>query len=338
MGDEPVKKTTEEKFDFILQRVYFGILSVGLLAIIYFNLVGALGTMPGYCGLCHGPSYTAWKASAHGETKCSTCHGGTSAFGFVSGRLSLARMIPAQLTAYYKRPVTTTVSNDKCLGCHSHIVAKTIENGLLKVSHKEIISAGYECTHCHSTVVHGKAAIRKNVAEMEKCLSCHNGTAASGACDKCHIKADVVGRTERINGTWQITHGANWRKTHGMGNLSTCQTCHSKLYCSRCHNTELPHSTGWLATHGKELKGSPEAQKSCMQCHRGALCQNCHSMPMPHPNTFLVEHSKIVKEKGNESCYGCHLKEACTKCHTYHTHPGIPKDKLKLLRKEAGLD
>jgi predicted CXXCH cytochrome family protein len=61
-------------------------------------------------------------------------------------------------------------------------------------------------------------------------------------------------------------------------------------------------------------------------------------MQIPHPPKFLNQHSKLVKKNGADVCYGCHLKEACSKCHSYHIHPGIPKEKLKLLKKEAGFE
>lgn len=338
MGGRFKERITEERLSLILQRTYFAVLSLVLLAIVYFNVVGLLGTLPVSCSPCHKQSYDAWKASSHSGTGCSSCHGGADVFSAVSSRLSLARMVPAQLTMIYKRPVTAKVPSIKCLQCHSDVATKTVQNGLMRVSHKEIISAGYECDYCHSTVAHGKSTVRKNVPEMEKCLGCHNGSAASGACEKCHIKIDVVGQTDRIAGNWQTTHGPNWRKLHGMGNLATCQSCHSKLFCNRCHKTELPHSAGWLATHGKEIDGSAEAQKSCLQCHKGALCKNCHTMEMPHPKTFLSQHSKIVKKEGTKACYACHFKEACIKCHSFHIHPGIPQDKLKLLRESVNLD
>jgi hypothetical protein len=123
-----------------------------------------------------------------------------------------------------------------------------------------------------------------------------------------------------------------------MDNLNTCQACHSKFYCSTCHNTELPHSSSWIVSHGKEVKSSKEASAGCTQCHNESLCKNCHSLEMPHPQSFLSRHSALVKKDGDKTCYQCHLKESCARCHKYHAHPGIPENKLKLLRGEAGLD
>ncbi|MBI4733972.1 MAG: hypothetical protein HY779_04030 [Rubrobacteridae bacterium] len=93
-----------------------------------------------------------------------------------------------------------------------------------------------------------------------------------------------------------------------------------------------------MATHGKQVVNSKTIKNSCSKCHQGSLCKNCHNMQIPHPSNFLNQHSKTVKKKGAETCYGCHFKEACSKCHSYHVHPGIPKEKLKLLQKEVGFD
>jgi len=331
---EEIKK----KLGMTVERLYFALLTVILAIIVLFNITSSLGSLPSFCGLCHGPAHKAWNNSGHAGVSCNACHGGSDFFTLVSGRITLAKMVPAYLTGYYRKPVSTTVSNHKCLSCHSRTGTQTTQSNGLRVSHKEIISAGYNCGDCHSTVVHGEAAVRQNFAELGKCLSCHNNATASGKCETCHVSGEESERLSRVNGAWQISHGKNWRKTHGMGNINICQVCHSKLYCSRCHEIELPHPMAWLTTHGKEVKNSEAAANSCNQCHKGALCEGCHTMQMPHPNDFLEKHSNIIKRDGEDACYSCHLKEGCTRCHKYHTHRGVPQDKLKLLRKEAGLD
>lgn len=334
----PVRKDRTEHVDRILQRVYYGILSVVLGIFVYFNIVGALGAIPGTCGICHSSSHAAWKQSKHQDIACTSCHAGNEPFAIISQRLALARMIPAQLSGFYRKPVTALVPSKNCLGCHKPIESKVVESKALRVSHKEIISAGYACGDCHSTVAHGKSAARQNVAEIGKCLNCHNDITASSECATCHIKDAKRDPSYRVRGPWQISHGENWRQTHGMDNLNTCQACHSKFYCSTCHSTELPHPSSWIVSHGKEVKSSNEAAAGCKQCHSESLCNNCHSLEMPHPRSFLPRHKEIVKEDGDQTCYQCHLKESCSRCHKYHTHPGIPENKLKLLRKEAVLD
>jgi len=338
MSEQVNQERTKGRKKLTLERAYFSALSLALAFVVYINVVSALGALSGFCGLCHASEHRGLSDSGHTGINCNVCHGGSSVFGVLSGRAKLARMIPSQLTGLYRRPVSTTVFNNTCLSCHDHINKQVIETEDIRVSHKEIIEAKYSCGDCHSTVAHGKAAVRQNFAELGKCLTCHNNAGTSGSCDICHIKNGTVEPMARIEGSWQISHGENWRKTHGMGNLNTCQACHSKLYCSRCHGIELPHSQAWLTTHGAEIKRSKLVESSCNQCHVGALCKNCHGMDVPHPKSFLPDHSKIVKRDGDKACYNCHLKEACTTCHEYHVHQGIPQEKLKLLRKEVGLD
>ncbi|MBE0448020.1 MAG: hypothetical protein IBX64_07990 [Actinobacteria bacterium] len=338
MSKQSKQDDSKKRTQLTLERVYYGALAFLFALIIVFNITSSLGTLPGFCGICHGSSHRAWKNSNHASVACNVCHSGSSFFGTLSGRITLTKMIPAQVTSFYRRPVTTTVPNSTCLLCHAYVGTQVIQNEELRVSHKEIIEAKYDCGDCHSTTAHGTAAVRQNFAELGKCLACHNNATASGKCETCHVKEGGFERLARVNGYWQISHGKNWRKTHGMGDITTCQTCHSKLYCSRCHNIELPHSNAWLTTHGRQVTRSKAAAASCKQCHKGALCDSCHKMKMPHPRDFLPKHSKIVKRDGADACYNCHFKQACTKCHKYHTHRGIPQEKLKLLRKEVGLD
>ncbi len=337
--DKEIKRDEENiNTGFPVERIYFGALAALLAGIVVFNVISALGALPGFCGLCHRPSHTAWKASAHADVQCNKCHSGRDAFGVIAGRVELARMVPAYVTTLYRRPITTMVPSDNCLSCHANIKTRTIKSGELRVSHKEILEAGYECDDCHSTTAHGKAALRQNFAELGKCLKCHNNVTASGKCDLCHIKSNTFARVGRLTGSWQVSHSKNWKKTHGMGDISTCQVCHSKVFCGRCHTIELPHSDAWLTTHGGQIKDSLELQRSCDQCHKGALCESCHRIQMPHPKEFLPTHANIVKSNGTGTCYNCHLQEACNRCHAAHIHPGIPQSKLKLLRKVVGLD
>lgn len=336
--EQPENRTIENAFDNMLTKLYLSAAIFLLAGFVFFNVVSTFDVFPRFCGQCHRSSYSTWNSSNHATVKCRVCHNGPTVFGTISGRIQLAGMIPSALISKYQKPITAFVSSEVCLKCHNNIKSKVIRKKLLIVSHKEIIEAGFECDVCHSTVVHSDLAARQNKATMEKCLSCHNNVVASGKCEVCHTKVRVVVSAQRFTGPWQITHGKNWRELHGMGNLSTCQTCHSKLFCSRCHTIELPHPTAWLATHGKQVVNSDAVKNSCSKCHQGALCKNCHKIKIPHPSDFLNKHSKLVKKTGADVCYGCHQKEACTKCHAFHIHPGIPQSKLKVLRKEAGLD
>lgn len=153
---------------------------------------------------------------------------------------------------------------------------------------------------------------------MELCVACHRSAKAPVACDTCHSA-----RTERERlrqGPWQITHGAQWSKTHGLGSIRSCDTCHPEDYCVRCHGTVLPHPPGFGQSHGDEAKRD---LKVCASCHdTGTLCTPCHGVEMPHGDGFLKQHSSLAKGLDDPSCTRCHDTEDCVACHVRHVHPG----------------
>ncbi len=331
------KKVQKIDWKTAAERIYYAALCLALVAVIGFGLSSALSTQPGYCGLCHGDHLSSWKRSAHANVACDACHAGGSSFAFARGKVRYAAMLPAALSGLYPRPITATVSNDACLQCHIQIASKTVTKNAIRMSHKETLAAN-SCADCHSTTAHGSASTAKNYPELDKCLVCHNNVKASADCDKCH-----VGGAERIKpvgftSAWRTTHGQNWRTAHGAGNLKTCRACHSEDFCKRCHGIQLPHPDSWLNLHGDEVKSSPAAKEGCFVCHRRSLCDGCHKLQIPHPKDFLKNHSSIVKQQGSTACYKCHSEVSCDRCHSLHRHPGVPSEKLKLLRKETGLD
>ena len=132
---------------------------------------------------------------------------------------------------------------------------------------------------------------------------------------------------------WRVTHGANWKTTHGMGDLKTCQGCHATAtFCASCHHVVIPHAENYLAVHGPEVLSRANGRTDCLVCHRVYSCDNCHGLPMPHPNDFLKQHSSYVKKNGRTVCSRCHDESSCTNCHTRHTHPGLDPNYLKQLQ------
>lgn len=156
---------------------------------------------------------------------------------------------------------------------------------------------------------------------MEECVECHRQQDAPTACDSCHSEKDEYERVR--TGPWQVTHGADWKATHGMGNLRYCATCHPDDYCTGCHGVSLPHDAAFGNTHGDEAKRNP---RSCAQCHDvEKVCTSCHGMRMPHEAGFLAKHTKVAAKVDDPRCSRCHRVEDCIFCHERHTHPGNAK-------------
>ncbi len=137
------------------------------------------------------------------------------------------------------------------------------------------------------------------------------------------------------SGSFAKTHGADWQKLHGMGDLNTCAACHTLVRCESCHGVALPHPDAWMNAHGGE---SLEDPRVCLTCHSEDFCARCHGLTMPHGEGFRKEHASVASSHEDATCLACHDVESCDGCHARHAHPGIPAATVALLRKKAGLD
>ena len=149
-------------------------------------------------------------------------------------------------------------------------------------------------------------------------MACHRTESRPITCDTCHLER---GQRERVRtGPWQATHGPSWRKTHGMGSLRFCATCHPPDYCVQCHGTALPHDESFGSTHGATAKRDLAA---CKKCHDyETVCTPCHGVPMPHEKGYLKIHSSKTSSVNDPKCTKCHRVDDCVFCHVRHVHTG----------------
>ncbi|MDI6716165.1 MAG: hypothetical protein QME63_04390 [Actinomycetota bacterium] len=317
-----------ERSDWIIRIALIGIACTT----VAINIIISATFSPSFCTICHSSQASALQKSSHRDIRCNTCHQRNNVFAVFTWRARVVGMVARQITFSYRRPIVANVSQDNCKQCHDDILTRAVISKAIKMSHKEV--ADYlRCTECHNTVAHPGAIANPKPAAMDKCSVCHNGKQASVSCTECHIEG-VDGR-EQIKTSWKITHGPQWRKLHGMGNLNTCTTCHGDIFCLRCHNASLPHPEFWVRYHPEQAKADAEG---CYKCHHKSYCLSCHGIDMPHDDKFFKNHSSIAKKKGKKTCYRCHLEQGCLRCHASHIHPGLPKDRLQELRRSAGLD
>lgn len=309
-------------------------LLIGFAAIIIFiNTAVAASTSPQFCAVCHRSQAAALERSSHKRINCNTCHRRNDFFDVFAWRTKVVGMVFHQITFLYQRPVVANVSRDGCLQCHGYVLMEVTRRNALKVSHKEINDASYRCTECHNTVAHPAATTNPKFPTMDKCSICHDNKQVSASCEVCHMKD--VSKRRRVETSWRITHGPQWKRLHGMGDLNTCITCHDSNDCRRCHNTTLPHPDYWLELHPRDAKAD---MNGCYQCHHKSYCLSCHGTSMPHGDDFLKRHSSVVKKNGKKTCEKCHLESGCTSCHARHIHPGLKRERLEELRRGAGLD
>lgn len=273
-------------------------------------------TTPG-CTACHGGEefLAATADSAHATLTCPQCHVPND----VAGRLSFAgtqvfgmtlRLVPVGGRA------SAAVADATCLSCHEAVSREVTRSKGYRIRH-ETCAEDSACVDCHSNTAHGTQVSWLRTAQMDECLVCHSTQEVSRNCALCHDDRDE--RQRLATGSWQVTHGANWEQTHGMGENRTCAACHPGDYCVRCHEVELPHGDLYIRRHAAEAAQKPAA---CEQCHARRFCDDCHGMEMPHPEEFPRSHSGIVDKDGEELCARCHVKSDCDDCHARHVHPG----------------
>lgn len=292
----------------------------GLLSIwIVFTAV-AVRTSPSACDPCHQSAVDALRdgSASHGSVRCTECHPGLTEAGGIAG---VAHILEGTLRNRAASGSTVgRVPDDACSSCHPPTsLLRTTSSGGINMSHKGLAQANYACSECHAKLHGSTLSGRLAVPTMGTCLSCHNGKSASNACGVCH--SDQLADEEQLgDAEFAVTHGPQWKKNHGLGDLRVCGTCHTPQKCEGCHGVPFPHPDGFGAEHGRQAV--QRGKKTCYGCHAPSFCTSCHAMPMPHPTDFLARHPSVAASDTDPRCMGCHTTENCGQCHVRHAHPG----------------
>lgn|GEM_PF-347244 len=305
------------------------IASAAVAAVLLTALVVAidLSSQPFACAKCHGPQADALHSSAHDGVTCYRCHLPAGMWSFPAAKADeWFRMYPAAIVGRKLSGPGPRISRTACASCHEKVLVggKTKVHGLVIV-HWQCAGEPTPCDACHTSVAHGRAVRWAREPVMDDCVVCHLERRASLKCDACHTgKLE----TDRIKtGPWQVTHGRNWERTHGIGDLQTCVTCHPPQKCVTCHRTRIPHSGNFSAEHGREAV-LPESR--CSTCHDvKGWCRDCHGVDMPHPKAFLKQHPTIARDARDPVCLKCHTDFDCANCHVRHAHPGATDGNLQ---------
>jgi len=272
------------------------------------------------CLGCHTMESSSLSES-HDDVSCTQCHGGTSTWDHIMMRNQVLYSMVLGFSNP-QRQVAVRAKDTQCFSCHRSIMDGSVvhRNGLL-INH-ETCAAGLSCTTCHSQVGHALTERWATQYSMDLCLRCHSSAQVSNTqeCAQCHDGNHTSPTPER-NSSFQVVHGPNWQRTHGMGDMATCSACHGDTFCTPCHGADVPHNPMTiLQTHGSVAK---QPDNKCETCHsQPTFCSDCHGIEMPHPSTFLLEHSRMSISIGSTPCNNCHVDSDCTDCHSQHIHPG----------------
>lgn len=284
-------------------------------------------SQPFACAACHKAEARNLRRSSHDGIGCYRCHLPAGMWSFPAAKADeWFRMYPAAITRRGLSGPGPRISRNACASCHQEVLegGRTKVRGLIIV-HAECADTPSTCDVCHTGVAHGRAVRWARGLVMDDCVLCHLERRASLKCDTCHTgKLE----TDRIKtGPWQVTHGRNWERTHGIGDLKTCVTCHPPLKCVSCHHTRIPHAGNFSIEHGREAL-FPESR--CSTCHDvKRWCRDCHGIDMPHAKTFLKQHPTIARHARDPICIKCHTDFDCANCHVRHAHPGATDGNLQ---------
>ena len=285
------------------------------LVVIFSSITWLAVAQPG-CVSCHSKDAefaAATQRAPHSGVECVDCHVPPAAVDrFAFGFRQLFHMTIPLMDGEGRD--WETVDNTQCLSCHKEINEKVASSNGYRIDHSTC-ATDKECVDCHSDVAHDGATKWVRAYDMEACLQCHVSE-ASTKCDTCHVEKDRAIRV--ATGTFAITHGKEWRKTHGMGNMTNCSVCHTAAKCEKCHGIGLPHDKEFRDQHGTV---SADRRAKCSSCHDNNFCADCHGLQMPHPRRFTRNHATLA-ERNPDLCKRCHAEPDCTECHVKHVHPG----------------
>jgi hypothetical protein len=298
----------------VIRIVIWSLAGLVVLLALVFGITAAV--LPG-CAVCHRSSnFVAQTAKgAHANVPCVQCHVQPGAPSRIAYAYHLIFGMALRTAPTRTGPISG-VADDTCLSCHAAIMKKDVTANGLSIRHA-LCTKGRLCTDCHSDTAHGTAVSWPKTSQMNQCLDCHSTGQVRSRCTICHAARSVQQRIR--TGEWAVTHGSNWKQTHGMGDLRTCASCHPPDYCVRCHGIPLPHDSDFLRGH--PLAATTQ-RAQCAVCHKQTFCDNCHGLEMPHPIAFTPAHSSIVQKQGSTVCMRCHVQDDCTNCHIKHVHPG----------------
>ena len=291
------------------------LVALALVVVAGFGVRASIG-----CTTCHESYATAHAQTVHATVACAVCHAREGALGVLPDGVRAVHWAGSAVLG--KEPAASlTAGQAACDTCHDSIGEQTIDNRGIAVRHADFV-ASTACSFCHGGTGHQVEGRAYRTTHMDDCMTCHT-TALSdmGGCSLCHLEGGEDERAQ-TDTAWRVTHGPQWRQTHGMGDQSTCRSCHTVDFCVKCHGVRVPHPADWPAVHGRGLDAV--GREGCATCHEPEWCTSCHGIEMPHPQGFLPAHGPESDRLGEETCERCHDPAGCDVCHFESSHPNLP--------------
>jgi len=316
--------------------VLVALVVVFVVAVVGFSSVNRIAT----CDVCHvvKPEVTTYKQTAHyrAGVGCQKCHTKPGVFNYLIRNLQGVTNLILYASSQYERPITTYVGSANCAQCHPNSqIEKDQVVGNIRVNHKGLREAGYQCLACHANISHPgtrQAIARTSQNKMSICARCHDGKQLPDTCSTCHVSgvpatAPKVAMKLHVDATQcrachekssfcsachnglEMPHPKRWNHVHGGividRGKTVCASCHQQKdpgFCIACHGLPMPHPAGWVGTHPSTASASPGL---CTKCHSSAFCSACHGVELPHGSAFVADHPNHVYSSGS-LCMKCH--------------------------------
>jgi Cytochrome c7 and related cytochrome c len=315
------------------------------------SLSGFHVTTSDTCETCHVTTLWTAVAFSHADPKvaaagCATCHSGTTkvSTGFLTTKSSAHVVTALPCETCHTSTVTwkgvifdhvaakVVIGAGKCFTCHDG--TKAI--GKLTITGKHIPSST-TCDACHKNFTKFKPVVIADThlaAAATPCLTCHNGTDATGKLTKTgkHMASSNLCQSCHVTTAWKPVATA---LLHADATVmaAKCSSCHNGVdatgkltgptgkhipvttECSNCHTT----APGWKVTPAVLHADPVVAAQSCQICHNGTiatgktskgnfhinstnLCASCHVTakwkPIPLAN---FDHGQTTG-----TCKSCH--------------------------------
>ena len=147
------------------------------------------------CEVCHiiKPEVVTYQKTAHyrAGVSCQQCHTKPGVLNYVIRNLQGANNVFLYVSNTYQRPITTFVGTNNCVQCHPKSeIEKDHVVGNIRVNHKGLREAGYQCITCHANISHPGtqlAVARTSQNKMPICARCHDGKKLPDTCSTCHV-------------------------------------------------------------------------------------------------------------------------------------------------------
>lgn len=326
-GEPLAKKPRGPVAEAVLSALFWLGGPIGITILIIVALVGTYvsTSLDTFCSeSCHSGSEAVKSAVRLEHASCIECHEQPGVSGAVDALSQRARM--AVVAAVKGTPQTpgAVVMPSACMRCHADISKKTSVSDLgVRMSHKEVLSAGSTCDDCHPSTGHDS---KRYVGGMSRCVVCHDDVRASAECSTCHSSDPTSMKVRASKGASDtITGGMEYPPVTAA--KRDCAGCHDLAKsCDPCHGVRMPHSTDFVK-RGHARIAAFDGKKKCWKCHEpGEGCTGgttCHISMTDrtvngHPDSWRLGHRKMPRD----STCGCHSgrrglppQRYCKVCH-----------------------